>query len=119
MTARSELVNASMSRGRPPVIISSVSTGGQPDKAFDFVIANHDAVMARVDASGATRYVAKLAQGSADPAMVEKLNAYAGAHLPAGARRPVDEAIARIRDRIQVRETRMAEVDAWLKKAGY
>jgi aminopeptidase N len=102
-----------------PVIISSVATGGQPDKAFDFVIANHDAVMARVDGSGATRYVAKLAQGSADPAMEGKLKAYAGERLPVGARRPVDEAIAKIRDRISVKQTRMAEVDAWLKKAGY
>ncbi|HUD31251.1 MAG TPA: M1 family metallopeptidase [Novosphingobium sp.] len=102
-----------------PVIISSVATGGQPDKAFDFAIANYDAVMARVDASGATRYVAKLAQGSADPAMEGKLKAYAAARLPVGARRPVDEAIAKIRDRIKVKETRMAEVDAWLKKAGY
>jgi aminopeptidase N len=101
-----------------PVIVSSVATG-QPDKAFDFVMAHHDAVMARVDGSGATRYVAKLAQGSADPAMVGKLKAYAQAHLAAGARRPVDEAIAKIEDRIKVKTTRMAEVDVWLAKAGY
>lgn len=101
-----------------PVIISSVAVG-QPDKAFDFVAANHDAVMARVDVSGATRYVARLVQGSSDPAMEGKLRAYADAHLPAGARRPVDEAIARIRDRIKVRETRMGEVDTWLRKARF
>ncbi|KMS60401.1 aminopeptidase N [Novosphingobium barchaimii LL02] len=101
-----------------PVIITSVAAGN-PDKAFDFVAANYDAVMARVDSSGATRYVAKLAQGSADPAMVEKLKAYAQARLPAGARRPVDEAVAKIQDRIKVQETRMSEVDAWLAKAGY
>ncbi|WP_404481721.1 M1 family metallopeptidase [Novosphingobium sp. BL-52-GroH] len=101
-----------------PVIISSVAAG-QPDKAFDFVVAHHEAVMARVDSSGATRYVAKLAQGSADPAMVDKLKAYAQAHLAQGARRPVDEAIAKIRDRIEVRQARMGEVGAWLAKAGY
>lgn len=101
-----------------PVIVSSVG-GEQPDKAFDFVIAHHDAVMARVDGSGATRYVAKLAQGSADPAMAGKLKAYAEARLPVGARRPVDEAIAKIQDRIKVKDTRMGEVDTWLAKAGY
>jgi aminopeptidase N len=101
-----------------PVIVSSVAIA-QPDKAFDFVMAHHDAVMARVDGSGATRYVAKLAQGSADPAMAGKLKAYAQAHLAVGARRPVDEAIAKIADRIKVKDSRMGEVDAWLAKAGY
>jgi len=101
-----------------PVIISAVALG-QPDKAFDFVLANYDAVMERVDVSGATRYVAKLAQVSADPAMAGKLDAYAKAHLAAGSRRPVDEAIAKIQDRTKVAQTRIPAVDAWLAKAGY
>lgn len=100
-----------------PVIISAVASV-QPDKAFDFVLANYEPVMKRVDVSGATRYVARLAQGSADPAMPGKLDAYAKAHLAAGSRRPVDEAIARINDRIRVKQTRMPEVDAWLAKNG-
>ena len=101
-----------------PVIVTAAA-GENPDKAFDFVMAHYDAVMARVDGSGATRYVAKLAQGSADPAMPAKLKAYAAARLTPDTRRPVEEAIARIEDRIKVRDTRMAEVDAWLAKAGY
>lgn len=98
-----------------PVIISSVASS-HPDRAYDFVIANYDAVMGRLDGSAATRYLARVAQGSQDPAMIGKLKAYADARIAASARRPVDEAIARIADRIKVRDTRMGEVDAWLAK---
>ncbi|KQM19291.1 M1 family metallopeptidase [Novosphingobium sp. Leaf2] len=101
-----------------PVIVSAVAQE-HPDKAFDFVLANYDAVMKRVDASGATRFVGRLAQDSADPAMPGKLDAYAKGHLAAGSRRPVDEAIAKIQDRIKVAQTRIPEVDAWLAKAKY
>ena len=82
-------------------------------------MANYDAVMGRVDVSGAPRYVARLSATSADPAMVGKLDAYAKQRLAAGSRRPVDEAIAKIQDRIKVAQTRLPEVDAWLAKAGY
>ncbi|WP_232495885.1 M1 family metallopeptidase [Novosphingobium kaempferiae] len=101
-----------------PVIISSVGAA-HPEQAFDFVLANYDAVMKRVDVSGATRYVGRLSAGSGDPAMVGKLDAYAKAHLAAGSRRPVDEAIAKIQDRVKVGQTRLPEVDAWLAKSGY
>ncbi|WP_285017943.1 M1 family metallopeptidase [Novosphingobium sp. fls2-241-R2A-195] len=101
-----------------PVIVSAVG-GEHPEQAFDFVLANYDAVMSRVDSSGATRYVGRLATGSSDPAMPAKLDAYAKQRLAAGSRRPVDEAIAKIQNRIQVGQTRMPEVDAWLAKQGY
>lgn len=101
-----------------PVIISAVA-GEHPDRTVDFVLANYDAVMARVDVSGATRFVGRLAAGSSDAAMVDKLEGYARAHLTDGTRRPVDEAIARIQDRLKVKATRLPEVDAWLAKAGY
>ncbi|MFS0850723.1 M1 family metallopeptidase [Novosphingobium panipatense] len=101
-----------------PVIVSSVGAE-HPERTFDFVMANYDAVMGRVDVSGATRYVARLSATSADPAMAGKLDAYAKQRLAAGSRRPVDEAIAKIQDRIKVAQTRLPEVDAWLAKAGY
>lgn len=98
-----------------PVIIGEVAKV-HPDKAFDFVMNNYAAVMDRLDSSAATRFVARLAQGSFDPAMVGKLRAYAEAKLAPGARRPVDEAIAQIQDRIRIREMRMGAVDDWLAK---
>lgn len=101
-----------------PVIISSVGYE-HPDKAFDFIMAHYDAVMQRIDGSAATRFVPRVAQGSLDPAMVGKLESYAADRLPETSRRPTQEAIARIKDRLSVLDKRMGEVDAWLKKAGY
>jgi aminopeptidase N len=91
-----------------------------PDMAFDYATKNMEKVNRRVDSSSRSRYYARLAYGSADPAMASKLNAYAGANLAPTSRRDVDTAIAAIRDRIRVRTERLPEIDAWLAshKAG-
>jgi aminopeptidase N len=91
-----------------------------PDMAFDYATKNMEKVNRRVDSSSRSRYYARLAYGSADPAMAGKLNAYAGANLAPTSRRDVDTAIAAIRDRIRVRTERLPEIDAWLAshKAG-
>ena len=85
-----------------------------PDMAFDFALAHIDKVNERVDATSRSRYFPRLASGSANPAIIAKLNAYAGANLAAGSRRDADTAIAGIRDRIKVRAARLPEIDAWL-----
>ncbi|MDB5906502.1 MAG: aminopeptidase [Massilia sp.] len=85
-----------------------------PDMAFDFALANMAKVNERVDASSRSRYFARLAAGSATPATIDKLTAYAGANLAAGSRRDVDTSIAGIRDRIKVRAERLPAIDAWL-----
>ena len=72
-----------------------------PDMAFDFALANLAKINERVDASSRSRYVARLASGSSDPAMVNKLNAYAEANLAPSSRGDVEAAIAAIKDRIQ------------------
>ncbi|GGE77843.1 M1 family metallopeptidase [Massilia psychrophila] len=85
-----------------------------PDMAFDFALAHIDKVNQRVDATSRSRYLPRLASGSADPATIGKLNAYAGANFAAGSRRDADTAIAGIRDRIKTRAERLSEIDAWL-----
>jgi aminopeptidase N len=85
-----------------------------PDMAFDFAIRHIGKVNERVDATSRSRYFPRLAYGSTDPAMVGKLNDYAGANLAPTSRREVDTAIAAIRDRIKVRQQRLPEIDAWL-----
>jgi aminopeptidase N len=89
---------------------------GHPDMAFDFAIANMRRIRARLDTTSQERYFARLASGSSDPAMVGKINAYAGANLAPGARREADLAVANITDRIRVRTRRLPEVDAWLAR---
>ncbi|WP_323143520.1 M1 family metallopeptidase [Massilia phyllosphaerae] len=85
-----------------------------PDMAFDFALANQEKINQRIDATSRSRYFARLAGGSSDPAMVGKLNAYAGANLAASARGDVDAAIASIQDRVKVNAARLPEIDAWL-----
>ncbi|MFL6674422.1 MAG: M1 family metallopeptidase [Massilia sp.] len=87
-----------------------------PDMAFDFALANIGKINERVDASSRSRYFPRLASGSADPAMIAKIKAYAGANLAPTSRRDADTAIASIADRIRVRAERLPEIDAWLLK---
>jgi aminopeptidase N len=89
-----------------------------PDMAVDFALAHVEAINQRVDASSRSRYFARLAHGSSNPAMIDKLKAYAGANLAATSRGDVDAAIAAIQDRIKTNAARLPEIDAWLKTNG-
>jgi aminopeptidase N len=89
-----------------------------PDMAFDFAIANLAQINERVDASSRSRYLARLATGSSDPAMVDKLGAYAATNLAPGSRGDVEAAVAAVKDRIQVNTARLPEFDAWLARNG-
>ena len=85
-----------------------------PDLAFDFALAHLDRTSALIDSSSSSRYFPGLASNSADPAMRDKLQAYADAHLKKDARRDTNTARARIADRIRIRSGQLAAVDAWL-----
>jgi aminopeptidase N len=85
-----------------------------PEMALDFALANLAKVNERVDASSRSRYFPRLVAASANPATIDKLNAYADANLATGSRRDADTAIAGIRDRIKVRTERLPAIDAWL-----
>jgi aminopeptidase N len=89
--------------------------GEHPDLAFDFALAHRQRVEAFVDASSRSRFFAQLAGGSADPAMVDKLNDYATRYMNAGSRGAVDRAIASIRDRLRVRRERLPQITRWLE----
>jgi aminopeptidase N len=73
-------------------------------------------VNAKVDASSRSRYFPGLAGGSADPAMMAKVDAYALANLAPEARREAQTAVANIAYRIKVRNERLPLIDAWLTK---
>jgi aminopeptidase N len=86
------------------------------DLAFDFALAHLGKVNERVDATSRSRYFPRLASTSTDPAMIDKLNAYANANLAPSARRDVETAIANIHYRIKVRAERLPAIDAWLAR---
>ncbi len=95
-------------------LISSVAAV-HPDLAFDFALANRERVEALIDVSSRSRYLAGLGAGSADPAMIGKLTAYAERHMTAQSRAPADRAISGIRDRIRVRTERLPDITSWLE----
>src|SRR5450830_1786344 len=85
-----------------------------PELAFDFALAHLDQVNEKVDATSRSRYFPRLASGSADATTIDKLDAYAKAHLAAGSRRDAETAAAMIRYRIKVKNERLPAIDAWL-----
>jgi aminopeptidase N len=95
-------------------IITSVAAQ-HPDLAYDFAIQNREAVGALVDVSSRSRYFPQLAAGSANPAMVSKLQDYATRYMTAESRRPADEAIIAIQERVRVRQTRLPDISRWLE----
>jgi aminopeptidase N len=96
----------------------AVASNLHPDLAFDFAMANYAAVLKFVDATSQTEYFAQLAYASVDPAMIDKVKAYAVAKLHEGSRRVADTTVAAITDRIEVRRKQLPAIDAWLTKGG-
>src|SRR3546814_1445933 len=88
-----------------------------PDLAVDFALAHLPQVEKLVDTSSRSRYVARLAEGSRNVAMPSKLEAYAQQHLTPQSRKPIDQAIAKIQERIETRERIKSGVTAWLVTA--
>jgi aminopeptidase N len=86
-----------------------------PDLAFDFALRNRERVEPLVDASSRSRFVPGLAAGSADPAMIAKVEDYATRYMTPQSRHPADVAIALVRDRIRVREQRLPEITRWFE----
>jgi aminopeptidase N len=87
-----------------------------PDMAFDFAVAHREQVDKLVDNTSASRYYPSLGARSLTPGMVDKIKAYADAHIANSARRAADEVIADIQYGMMVRNERLPDVDAWLAK---
>ena len=98
-------------------ILNRVS-GHHPDLAYDFAISHYTEMEKKVDGSSRSRYFPGLGGRSADPAMVDKLRAYAKQYLAADAQGDTKTAIASIQYRVKLRATRLPEIDAWLAKHG-
>jgi aminopeptidase N len=95
-------------------IIASVART-HPDLAFDFAIQNREKVEPLVDASGRSRYIPELAQRSGSRDIIAKLQDFAERYMTPQSRRPADKAIAAIKDKIRIRETRLPDISHWLE----
>lgn len=86
-----------------------------PRMAVDFVLAHLAQVNQLVDISGRSRFMGRLSGRSADASLVPTLEAYANANLAASDRKPIDQAIARIRFDSGKLPRERSELGAWLQ----
>ncbi|PHY19193.1 M1 family metallopeptidase [Caulobacter sp. BP25] len=89
-----------------------------PDMTFDWAVANKDAVNAKVDTSSRTRFIPGLGSSSSNPAMADRIRAYAAANLAEGSRKEAEISAASVLDRAKIRQDRLPAITAWVAKAG-
>jgi aminopeptidase N len=94
-------------------IITSVAVL-HPRLATDFMLAHLPQINQLVDSSGRSRFIQRLAGGSSDPALIPTLERYASANLAPSDRKPVEQAIGRIRFRAAQAPRIKTETAAWL-----
>jgi aminopeptidase N len=93
-------------------IIKAVS-GENPDLAYDFSLANRAGVEALLDSGGREGFIAELAATSRDPAMIAKLEQFAATLAP-DRRRPVEQTLAALRQRLESQPRMAQEIQQWL-----
>jgi aminopeptidase N len=98
--------------------IVSEAAANHPDQVVDFVLAHIEQIDALVGPSSRSTYVAGLARGSRDPAMLQKLETYAKTRLTPDSRKPVDGAIAAIQTRLSTEPKIKAGITEWLTRQG-
>jgi len=83
--------------------------------AIDFVLAHLAQVNQLIDISGRSRFMQRLSAGSNDPALIPILENYAQANLAATDRKPIDQAVDRLRFEATSLPRVRSEVAAWLR----
>ena len=88
--------------------------GQHPRLAIDFVLSHLAQVNELIDISGRSRFMQRLAAASRDPALIPVLQGYANANLAASDRKPIEQAVDRIRYESRQAPRIRAETQAWL-----
>ncbi|MBN8807548.1 MAG: M1 family metallopeptidase [Sphingomonas sp.] len=96
-----------------PNLLRAVS-GGHPDMAFDWAVANADLVNGFIEQSSRAGFLVSLGMGSNDPAMPGKITAYAEKYLPEAARGGARRTIALMAVRKAVADRLRPGVAAWV-----
>ena len=87
-----------------------------PELAFDFAMAHREPLEQRIDFTSRSRYFPALANTSLQASIVPRVRSYAQTYLAEGSRRSAEQAIARVENRIRIREQRLPQIEAWLAK---
>jgi len=96
-------------------IVSEVGRA-HPMLAVDTVLARRAEYDALIDVSARSQALARLGGGSADPAMAQKLDAYATQYLTPESRKVTDRAISAIKTRAETRARLKPALVAWFAK---
>ncbi len=112
-----EVLTPDLPSGLAPEIVIFVAEQ-HPDETWDFMMAHDGKPDLPIATLTQQQLVPAIAEGSSNPHRVDDLKAYAEAHIPASARRPVDAAIAAIVRSARFRAERLGPLDAWLQKNG-
>ena len=115
-TAARELALTSTPGKTTSAAIIVASAGQFPEAAYDFAIANRARIEDLVDAQSRVTFIASLASGATDPAMIAKLEAFK-ASVPAEAARPVDQVIGGLNERAKARPLFVKGLTNWLANA--
>ncbi|MGZ2413022.1 peptidase M1-like protein/ERAP1-like protein [Sphingomonas sp. F9_3S_D5_B_2] len=86
-----------------------------PRLAIDFVLAHLTQVNQLIDISGRSRFMQRLAGSSNDASLIPTLESYASANLAATDRKPIEQAIDRLRFQSSILPRVRSEVSAWLR----
>jgi aminopeptidase N len=94
-------------------IITAVA-GQHPRMAIDFVLSHLEQVNRLIDISGRSRFMQRLAGPSRDPQLIPVLESYAQANLAESDRKPIQQAVDRIRSESAQAQRIRSETAAWL-----
>jgi len=86
--------------------------------AFDFAVAHREQVDKLVDTTSRARYYPGLGSGAKDLQMVDKIRAFAQAHIAETSRGDAERTINGLQTRFKLRAQRLPRIDAWLKQQG-
>ncbi|MFL6765836.1 MAG: M1 family metallopeptidase [Sphingomicrobium sp.] len=89
--------------------------GQHPRLAIDFVLAHLAQVNQLIDISGRSRFMQRLAASSRAPSLIPILENYANANLAESDRKPIQQAIDRIRSESAQAQRIRSETAAWLR----
>ena len=84
-----------------------------PDKAFAFALLHRKAIEQVLEPAVRVSYFGNLAEGSRDPAMLVRLQAFS-ATVPNSTRGEIEKASATIRHRLSIIKLRLPEANHWL-----
>lgn len=89
-----------------------------PSIAFNFILENQKWLEANLEPWAHPKFVPKTFENSYARSMITNLTNYAKAHIPKTAMQSTVKAIANITYNADVREKRLPEISAWLKRQG-